>query len=182
MFYLASPYSDPDPAIREQRFQAACAATARLLCDGHLVYSPVVHGHPLVQHGLPVDWSFWERYDRQHPEHCDEVVVLTLPGWQESVGVQSEIRHASVLGKPVRYVEPEGVQIAASSRSQTPGVRGLFCQTCGSNRLRVVYTRDKTGGIVQRRRECRDCKVRVTTWERVVPARMRAARHSALPS
>jgi hypothetical protein len=142
------------------------------LCDGHLVYSPVVHGHPLVQFGLPVDWPFWERYDRQHLERCDEVLVLTLDGWQESVGVQSELRHASVLGKSVRYVEPDGVQIAASagSRSQGASVRGLFCLTCGSDRLRVVYTRHKTGGIVQRRRECRDCKCRTTTWEKIVPS------------
>ena len=174
MIYQISPYSDSDPAVREQRFQAACAFAARLLLEGRLVYSPVVHGHPLVQHGLPVDWSFWERYDRQHLERCDEVIVLKLAGWQESVGVQAELRHASVLEKPVRFIEPDGRQNAdsAGDRSQVPhpSVRGLFCSTCGSDRLRVVYTRDMVGGIVQRRRECRDCQHRVTTWERIVPS------------
>ena len=29
-------------------------------------------------------------------------MVLMLDGWQESVGVQAEIRIARVLGKPVR--------------------------------------------------------------------------------
>jgi hypothetical protein len=62
-----------------------------------------VHGHPLVRYGLPVDWSFWERLARPQLERCDEMVVLTLDGWQESVGVQAELRHASVLRKPVRY-------------------------------------------------------------------------------
>jgi hypothetical protein len=38
---------------------------------------------------------------------CDEVVVLTLAGWRESVGVQTEIRIAAELGKPVQYVAPD---------------------------------------------------------------------------
>jgi hypothetical protein len=104
--YLASPYSHPDPAIREQRFQAACAAAAALIREGHVVFSPVVHGHPLAQRGLPGDWSFWERHARWHLERCDEVVVLMLDGWEQSVGVQAELRHAGVLGKPVWYRAP----------------------------------------------------------------------------
>src|SRR5262245_52054120 len=137
MIYLASPYSHPDAAVREQRFQAACAATARLLLDGHRVYSPVVHGHPLVRFGLSADWSFWERFDRPHLQTCDEVVVLTLDGWRESVGLQAELRHAGVLGKKVRYVEPGTLQDGQPNiRSQS--TRGLACLACGSDRLRVV--------------------------------------------
>jgi hypothetical protein len=170
VLYLASPYSDPDPAVREQRFQAACAVTARLLRDDQMVYSPVVHGHPLVRYGLSADWSFWERHDRQHMERCDEVVVLTLDGWRESVGLQAELRHASVLGKPVRYLAADESPKADTSRPSATRHRGLYCLACGGDRLRVVYTRDKSGGVVQRRRECRDCKRRATTWERVVPA------------
>ena len=169
MIYLASPYSDPDPSIRDRRFQAACAATARLLKDGHHVYSPVVHGHPLVRYGLSADWSFWERHDRPHMERCDEVVVLTLDGWQESIGVQAELRHASVLGKPVRYVELDGETDRAAGRPVTGEIeRGLRCRTCGSGQLGVVYTRGRRGGVVQRRRECGDCGSRLTTWERVI--------------
>src|SRR5215831_10077234 len=48
--------------------------------------------------------------------------------------------------------------------------KGLRCLSCGSQRLRVVYTRPKPHGVVQRRRECRDCKQRATTWEKMVPA------------
>lgn len=172
VLYLASPYSHPDPAVREQRFQAACAATARLLREGHHVYSPVVHGHPLVRYGLSADWSFWERHDRQHLERCDEVMVLTLDGWQESIGVQAELRHASVLGKPVRYVEPDGGQVRTGNAGRTSSAKeiekGLRCRTCGSRQLSVVYTRGRRGGVVQRRRQCGMCGGRVTTWERVV--------------
>ena len=174
MTYLASPYSHPNPAVREQRFHAACVTTARLLREGRLVYSPVVHGHPLVRFGLPSDWSFWERHDRPHLESCSEVVVLTLEGWEQSVGLQAELRHARVLGKPVRYVEPDelrDVTVIETPRDRTERqTRGLHCLGCGSDRLRVVYTRDKSCGVIQRRRECRECGGRLTTWERIVPA------------
>jgi hypothetical protein len=108
MIYLASPYSHSEAVVREQRFRAACCATARLIAAGHVVFSPIVHGHPLVHHGLPTDWSFWERCDRDHLVRCDEVVVLMLDGWRESVGVAAEIRIAEELGRPVRYLAPHG--------------------------------------------------------------------------
>ena len=107
MIYLASPYSDPDPRVREQRFQAACQATAALLLSGAVVFSPIVHGHPLVSHGLPTEWTFWAKLDQQFLRRCDEVVVLTLDGWRGSKGVQHELKLASALGKPVRYIAPQ---------------------------------------------------------------------------
>jgi len=58
----------------------------------------------LVEHGLPTDWAFWQHVDREHLERCDEMVVLMLDGWEESAGVQAEIRIARELGKPVRYL------------------------------------------------------------------------------
>ena len=108
MIYLASPYSHPDSEVREQRFQEVCFAAARLLVAGYAVFSPIVHGHPLVGCGLPIDWPFWERFDRDHLLRCDEVVVLMLDGWRESVGVAAEIQIAGELGKPVRYLAPDG--------------------------------------------------------------------------
>jgi nucleoside 2-deoxyribosyltransferase len=107
MIYLASPYSHLDIAVREQRFREACAAAVRLIAAGHVVFSPIVHGHPLVGHGLPTEWAYWERFDRAHLVRCDEVVVLMLEGWRESVGVVAEIRIAEELGKPVRYLAPD---------------------------------------------------------------------------
>ena len=106
MIYLASPYSHPDAAVRQQRFHDACRATAALLHAGHVVFSPVVHSHPLVAYGLPGGWAFWERIDREHLERCDAVVVLLLDGWRASIGVQAEIRLATAFGKEVHYVEP----------------------------------------------------------------------------
>ncbi len=106
MLYLASPYSHPNPSVREARFQAACEAAAALVRAGRIVFAPIVHSHPIAQHGLPTDWSYWERGDRRFLEVSDEVVVLTLPGWRESRGVQAEIQIAGELRKPVTYLAP----------------------------------------------------------------------------
>jgi transcriptional regulator NrdR family protein len=46
--------------------------------------------------------------------------------------------------------------------------RGLTCRRCGYQELRVVYTRRRRGGVQVRRRECKQCRERVTTWERAV--------------
>src|SRR4051812_15243129 len=85
MIYLASPYSHDDPTVREERFREACRATAALIDVGEVVYSPIVHSHPLAAHGLPTAWEFWEKQDRELIARCDEVVVLTLDGWESSV-------------------------------------------------------------------------------------------------
>jgi nucleoside 2-deoxyribosyltransferase len=107
MIYLASPYSHPDPSVREERFRAACRAAAALFRAGHFLISPIAHSHVLVEHGLPGDWTFWQRFDRALLARCDALFVLMLDGWEESVGVQAEIRIARELGKPVRYLAPD---------------------------------------------------------------------------
>jgi nucleoside 2-deoxyribosyltransferase len=109
MIYLASPYTHLDSAVRQNRFEAVCHATAALIRQGEVVYSPIVHGHPLCQYGLPIDWAFWEEYDLAFLEKCDRIVVLKLDGWQESVGVQAEIEAARQLGKPIAFFNARDV-------------------------------------------------------------------------
>ncbi len=38
----------------------------------------------------------------------------------------------------------------------------------GGTRLKVVCTRARAGGKLVRRRECRGCGERITTWERAI--------------
>lgn len=109
MIYLASPYSHSNAIIRERRFRAACRVAARLIRSGEVVFSPVAHGHAISLYGVPTDWRFWKAHDRRFLEQCREVIVLTLDGWRQSVGVQAEIEIAGELGKPVRYLSPVGI-------------------------------------------------------------------------
>jgi hypothetical protein len=106
VIYLCSPYTHPDPAVREQRFEATCRAAADLIRMERPVYSPIVFSHPLCRYGLPLDWQFWQQHDLAFLAMCDEVIVLKLDGWEQSVGIQAEIVAAKALGKPVSFIAP----------------------------------------------------------------------------
>ena len=107
MIYIASPYTHADPAVMEQRFDAACRAAGELMRQGHVVFSPIAHTHPIaVRCELPRGWDFWERFDREFIRAAEKVVVLKLPGWEESNGVAAEIKLAEAAGIPVEYMEP----------------------------------------------------------------------------
>ena len=110
MIYVASPYSHPDGAVRAARYVEACRHTANLARAGRLVYSPIVHSHPLAELGLPGDWAFWADHNRAMLGACRELVVLALPGWQESRGVAAEVAIATQLGLPVRFETPGEVR------------------------------------------------------------------------
>lgn len=106
MIYLASPYSHPDPAIRQARFEAACRYAAVLMLDGEIVYSPIAHSHPIAcLCDLPKDWGYWERSCRAMIGACDILLVLRLDGWEASVGVNAEIDIAMSLGLTLDYAE-----------------------------------------------------------------------------
>ena len=109
MIYLASPYTHVDDAVRESRFDAACLATSTLLRAGLHVYSPIVHSHPLVRYGLPIEWEFWQAHDCEHLRRCDSMIVLTLDGWKLSRGVQAEINLAIAMDLPIHYLSPETI-------------------------------------------------------------------------
>jgi transcriptional regulator NrdR family protein len=50
------------------------------------------------------------------------------------------------------------------SQNQEPGLR---CVKCGNRKFRVIYTRARLKGVI-RRRECRNCKSRITTKETTI--------------
>ncbi len=119
MIYLAVPYSDADAVVRQQRFDAACRAAAVLIRQGKVVFSPVSHGHAICCHDVPSDWAFWQHLDRCFLDMCDEVVVLMLDGWRESIGVQAEIAIARELDKPITFLRVSG------QAEENPGWAGV---------------------------------------------------------
>ena len=53
------------------------------------------------------------------------------------------------------------------AEAHQPQARGLRCRKCGGGKFWVIYTRAREDKLV-RRRECRNCKTRVTTWETAI--------------
>ena len=118
MIYLASPYSHESLLVRTQRHIAACQAAAELMGRGEVVFSPIAHTHPIATVGsLPLGWDYWEKVDREFLAVCDSVWVLTLDGWEESVGVQAEIAIAEAAGKHVTYADPASFGIPREPRT-----------------------------------------------------------------
>lgn len=101
--YIASPYSHTDQAVRQQRFDAVCKYAAKLMSEGHNVFSPISHSHPISLHmDNSLDHDFWLKQDLSFLERwADEMVILMLPGWSESKGVDREIKAATKFNLPI---------------------------------------------------------------------------------
>lgn len=106
--YLAIPYSfNP-----ELSYSVANEVAAHLMSEGHVVFSPISHSHPVSDHldpALRTDHDFWMKQDLPFVEWADEVYVvamgLTGTHWiKESKGVQQEIAFAAALKKPIKYI------------------------------------------------------------------------------
>lgn len=98
-YYLASPYSHPDPAVRTERYIDAERAVVWLLKKNMYVYSPIVHCHHLsINHNLPTEFTFWSAYNTAMIKQATRIFVLMLKGVRSSKGVQDEIEIARGFG------------------------------------------------------------------------------------
>jgi len=105
--YLAGPYTHKNKDVMFRREKELSYAAAALLKSGYLVFSPITQAVPLTNTSisLPHTWAFWEKLDFSFiKDWADEVWVLRLDGWKESVGVMAEIRFAQNLAKPVKLL------------------------------------------------------------------------------
>ena len=106
--YLACPYGrSSSPNIHERRFQEANKAAVWIMKQGLTVFSPISHCHPMAKEGnLPNGWDYWEKFDRGYLLCSKEIYVLMIDGWEESTGVQAEIKIAIDMCIPIYYLTP----------------------------------------------------------------------------
>lgn len=113
MIYLAGPHT----GCEEYSYIMLTKYAAFLVEEGHFVFSPITHSHPMAKVAkLPTDFTYWREYDEKMISMCDTLVVLTLPGWNLSVGVNAEIKIAERLGIPVVFRKihdlPSGLELS----------------------------------------------------------------------
>jgi hypothetical protein len=102
--YLAIPYS----GMADESFRIANEVSSKLMNEGHIVFSPISHSHPIaIAHNLPTDWEFWKKFDESFIEWCDElwVVIIGENGYElcnKSKGVTAEMQIAKGYGKQIR--------------------------------------------------------------------------------
>lgn len=105
LYYLASPYSHPDPTVRQDRYEKVNAFAARLSKEYNItVIEPICSGHAKTHLGLSTSFDYWQKSCELFLTHSDGMIVLQLDGWDTSKGVQSEIKFAKEWSIPIVYV------------------------------------------------------------------------------
>jgi len=106
ILYIACPYAHSDPATQKHRFETACRAASLLMKSGIVVFSPLSHSVPIAEiGGIPEDHDFWMLQDKSILRHCSEMLILGLPGWQQSHGVIDEMFTALAMRIPITLIE-----------------------------------------------------------------------------
>lgn len=117
MIYIACPFRHPNHKVRIERVETANRYAYRILRSGHPCFSPLSHSYPIEMMGneWPPDGydmipdEMWMRVDISILQHCEQVHVLMIDGWKESVGVGKEIAFAISRGIPILYVEKSNI-------------------------------------------------------------------------
>lgn len=109
--YLAVPYTHPDKEERERRFQLANKAAMWLKTQGHTVFSPISHSHPVDQTDIAKKFfsgwkpaqifQFWLKHDIPFMKICDVLCILRIDGHDESFGVATEVMLTEIDERPV---------------------------------------------------------------------------------
>lgn len=108
LYYFASPYSHPNPLVKNVRYEMTVYVSSSLTKQGFRLLEPIAMCHDQAKkYGLPTGYSFWQERDRGFIDICDAVIVVMLKGWKESEGVSDEIAHAVQTGKPVFFMDPK---------------------------------------------------------------------------
>lgn len=107
MIYLASPYSHPVPETRTRRYIQARDFTHYHLQQGVTIFSPIVYGHQFSRDlDAPTDAKSWLTFNSDMMQVAREMWVLTIPGWEESLGIKAEIEFANFITLDWKLVEP----------------------------------------------------------------------------
>ena len=107
LIHLAAPYGDSNPAVTQTRMDAVTYELADLASKGLVAFSPLLM-HFCFDRGveLPSGYGFWQNYCLTILEKSDQLIVLQLPGWQGSPGVQDEISFARDRKIPIFFHNP----------------------------------------------------------------------------
>lgn len=126
--YLAIPYTskNPDPeanaterAARMVDFWKACAY---LIDRGDHVVSPMtLEPALLAAPNMPYEWPFWKEYSLKMIGICSTLVVLMLDGWEESTGVEGEIKEAWAKDLVVEFLPMDVVEAWLEEKNRDAG-------------------------------------------------------------
>lgn len=102
LLYVATPYLQYQQGL-DQAFIDACQVTAKLIAAGFSAYSPIAHTHPVAHHGEldKLDHALWVKFNSIMLQKSDALLVVQMPGWEESKGIMIESLAFYALNRPV---------------------------------------------------------------------------------
>lgn len=123
MIYLASPFTYKSKGIsmkvrfyREYLRYREVSKSAAILQHRYkvVIFPPITISYQfkeLYPKKFGTTFKDWKDIDICAIDHCDEIWVLMMDGWKESVGVQAEIKHAKKNKIPIRYVSSKTLRL-----------------------------------------------------------------------
>lgn len=91
MIYVATPYSDSNPEIREERYRKACEIAYLIAKRNVPCYVPIAFWVSIgEEYRLPDDAEFWTIQDHDLLALSSELWIITLEGWNRSKGIEME--------------------------------------------------------------------------------------------
>lgn len=120
-YYLASPYSHVDKEIEAARYREVIAYAAMFFDHRINVMSPIMQCHDMSRsHKLPSDAETWRDYNRALINASSGMIIATIDGWLESLGITSEINYCREINKPIILANIK------SKHSPLPFIRPFF--------------------------------------------------------
>ena len=112
LVYISSPYSHEDERVQQQRLEQVEVITANLITwfDRYMVpFSPIAYTSRIQEKIIVSKTVDWYGFDIELLKRFDIVLVSKMEGWEESYGVDLEIKEARKSRKEIVYVRPENI-------------------------------------------------------------------------
>lgn len=109
IIYLASPYSHRFRIVRWWRTRRIRRVMAIVMkAQNEIIpFTPVGATHDL--NGLLPGYAWVEEYDKYLLLRFDGMIVVELPGWRRSKGIQEELKICRQHSIPYAYAKPENI-------------------------------------------------------------------------
>ena len=84
--YLSSPYTNKDPVVMNRRYTEICIIADALKQKGLIFFAPICQSVPISGHSDQTGSAYtdWQEFDIEFVKRCDEIWVVTQPGWRSS--------------------------------------------------------------------------------------------------
>ena len=106
--YLGLPYTDDDQSVKDWRTSVSDRVAADLTKQGRIIFAPISAWHHIAKkHELPTTFEYWLELDEEFIKISSRLLVITLPGWYMSTGVNAEIELAIKYKIPIDFIDPK---------------------------------------------------------------------------